>query len=144
MIRLNQMLAVGAIGILSLTGCTATEEANKSAADSVVANTQGTVDAAKDKVTSAVSGFTGLNDVVTNTKAAVEAEDFAKAGTELGKFEGFWATIEDGVKAKSSATYDAVETNVSSAEDAIKASDKDKALSALAALGTAVTEATKP
>jgi hypothetical protein len=144
MIRFNQMLVVSAIGILALTGCAATEQATNSAADSVVANTQGKVDAAKNDITTAMSGYIGLNDVVTNTKAAVEAGDFAKAGTELGKFEGFWATVGDAVKAKSAATYDAVEASVSNAEAAIKASDKAKALTALNALGNAVTAATKP
>jgi high-affinity Fe2+/Pb2+ permease len=143
MIRLNSMLAIGAVSILALTGCN-TEKAKTDAADSVVQNTTGVTSAVQDKVTGAVSGFTGLKGVVTSTKTAVEAGDFATAQTEIAKFEGFWATVEDGVKAKSSATYDAIETNMSGVEEAIKASDKPKAMDSLKALDDAVTTAAKP
>jgi high-affinity Fe2+/Pb2+ permease len=144
MIRLNQMLAIGAVSILALTGCNAAEKTAQTTADPAVQSPASTTSAMKDNVTSAVSGFTGLQGVVTNTKAAVEAGDFAKAKTEMEKFEGFWSTVEDGVKAKSSATYDAIETNVSSVEDAIKSSDKAKATSAITALDSAVSTAAKP
>jgi hypothetical protein len=144
MIRLNSMLAIGAVSILALTGCNAAEKSATNAADSVVQNTTGAASAAKDKVAGAVSGFTGLKDVVASTKTAVEAGDFAKAQTEIAKFEGFWATVEDGVKAKSSAAYDAIETSVSGVEEAVKSSDKPKAMDSLKALGDAVATAAKP
>lgn len=140
MIRFNSILAIGAVSILALTGCN-TEKVATDAANSVVKNTTGVTSAAQDKVTGAVSGFTGLKSVVASTKTAVEAEDFAIAQTEIAKFEGFWATAEDGVKAKSSANYDAIETNVSGAEEAIKSSDKPKAMDSLNALDAAVTTA---
>ncbi len=142
MIRLNSMLAIGAVSILALTGCN-TEKAATSAADSVVQNTTGVTSAAKDKVTGSVSGFTGLQDVVASTKTAVEAGDFATAQTEIGKFEGFWSTVEDGVKAKSSPTYDAIEASVSGVEEAVKSSNKPKAIDSLKALDAAVTTAAK-
>jgi tRNA A37 methylthiotransferase MiaB len=142
MIRLNSMLAIGAVSILALTGCNA-EKAQTDAANSVVQNTTGVTSAAKDKVTGAVSGFTGLKGVVASTKAAVEAGDFAKAQTEIAKFEGFWATVEDGVKSKSSPAYDAIETNVSGVEEAVKSSDKPKAMDSLKGLDDAVATAAK-
>jgi hypothetical protein len=143
MIRLNSMLAIGVIGILALSGCSAAEKSATNAADSVVQNTTGVTSAAKDKVTGAVSGFTGLKSVVASTKAAVEAGDFATAQTEIAKFEGFWSTVEDDVKAKSSPTYDAIETNVSGVEEATKSSDKPKAMDSLKALDDAVATASK-
>lgn len=142
MIRFNSMLAIGAVSILALTGCN-TEKAATGAADSVVQNTTGVTSAAKEKVTGAVSGFTGLKGVVASTKTAVEAGDFPAAQTEIAKFEGFWSTVEDGVKAKSSPTYDAIETNVSSVEEAVKSSDKPKAIDSLKALDDTVATASK-
>jgi ribosomal protein S20 len=142
MIRFNSMLAIATVSILAITGCN-TEKVATDAADSVVKNTTGVISAAQDKVTGAVSGFTGLKTVVANTKTAVEAEDFAKAQTDIAQFEGFWATVEDGVKAKSSATYDVIETNVSGVEDAVNSSDKAKAMGALNALDEAVSTAAK-
>ena len=142
MIRFNLMLAIGAVGILALTGCSP-EKTASDASKSVVENTTGVTSAAKDKVTGAVSGFTGLKSVVANTKAAVEAGDFSKAQAEMSKFEGFWATVEDGVKAKSGPAYDAIETNVSGVEEAVKSSDKAKAMTSLTALDDSVTTASK-
>jgi hypothetical protein len=142
MMRLNLMLAIGAISILALTSCSP-EKTASDASKSVVENTTGVTSAAKDKVTGAVSGFTGLKSVVANTKAAVEAGNFSKAQTEIAKFEGFWATVEDGVKAKSAPAYDAIETNVSGVEEAVKSSDKSKAMNSLTALDESVATASK-
>ena len=142
MVRFSSMLAIAAVSILALTGCN-TEKVTTDAADSVVQNTTGIISAAKDKATGAVSGFTALKGAIASTITAVEAGDFATAQTEIAKFEGFWATAEDGVKAKSSATYDAIETNVSGAEEAIKSSDKPKAMDSLKALDDAVATASK-
>ncbi|MCY7284905.1 MAG: DUF4363 domain-containing protein [Cyanobacteria bacterium CAN_BIN43] len=142
MIRFNSMLAIGAVSILALTGCN-TEKAATDAADSVVQNTAGVTSAAKEKVTGAVSGFTGLKSVVASTKTAVEAGDFPAAQAEIAKFEGFWSIVEDDVKAKSSPTYDAIETSVSGVEESVKASDKPKAMDSLKALDDAVATASK-
>jgi hypothetical protein len=143
MIRLNSMLAIGIVGILALTGCSAAEKSATNAADSVVQNTTGVTSAAKDKVTGDVSGFTGLKGVVASTKTAVEAGDFTTAQTEMAKFEGFWSTVEDGVKAKSSAAYDTIEAGVSGVEDSVKSSDKSKAMNSLKALDDAIATAAK-
>lgn len=142
MIRFNSMLAIGAVSVLALTGCN-TEKATTDAANSVVQNTTGVISSAKDKVTGAVSGFTALKGVVANTKTAVESEDFPTAQTEIAKFEGFWTIVEDDVKAKSSPTYDAIETSVSGVEESVKASDKPKAMDSLKALDDAVATASK-
>jgi high-affinity Fe2+/Pb2+ permease len=139
MIRPN-LLAIGLVSLLALTSCNKAEQATTPAVKSVTDVTS----AVKDKVDGAVSGFTNLTGVVTNTKAAVDAGDFGKAKTEFGKFEGFWAKVEDGVKSKSPAAYDAIETNVKSVEKAVASADKAKATDALKALGTAIVTATKP
>jgi hypothetical protein len=146
MIRFKQMLALlgsaaATIGILALTGCNAAPTAPS---DSPVKTQMDKIDAMKEQVTGAVAGFKGLNDVVASTKTAVEAGDFTKAQAEFGKFEGFWATVEDGVKSKSPQTYDAIETAMGNVEGSIKASDKTKAMDALKALGDAVLTAGKP
>jgi high-affinity Fe2+/Pb2+ permease len=141
MIRPN-LLAIGLVSLLALTSCNKAEQATTPAGKSVTDVTSAAKD--KDKVDGAVSGFTNLTGVVTNTKAAVDAGDFGKAKTEFGKFEGFWAKVEDGVKSKSPAAYDAIETNVKSVEKALASADKAKATDALKALGTAIATATKP
>ena len=141
MIRPN-LLAIGLVSLLALTSCNKAEKATT--ADPAGKSITDATSAVKDKVEGAVSGFTNLTGVVTNTQAAVDAGDFSKAKTEFGKFEGFWAKVEDGVKSKSPAAYDAIETNVKSVEKALASADKAKAKDALKALGTAIVTATKP
>ncbi len=57
-----------------------------------------------------------------------------KATGELGKFHGFWAKVEDGVRTKTSAAYGAIcprqhcvnESNVKIAQTTLKSADKSK------------------
>jgi len=124
-------------------------DAKQKAADATGAmkdKAQGAADAMKDKAGSmktAVTGFADLTSVVNNTKAAVEAGDFAKAKTEFGKFQGDWSKVADGVKAKSPDAYKAIEAGAGEVSSAIKAGDKAKALSALQAIGKNVLVASK-
>jgi uncharacterized protein YjaZ len=83
---------------------------------------------------SPTSGYPQLLGVVANTKAAVEAKDFAKAQQEFDKFEGVWSQVEDGIKAKSSQTYDGIEQDMDNIKSALKASEADKASKSLQSL----------
>jgi high-affinity Fe2+/Pb2+ permease len=141
MIRFN-LLTIALVGTLTLTGC---KGDNKSATvDTAVKSTTDMASTVKDKATGAMTGFTGLTGAISATKTAVETGDFAKAKTEVAKFEGYWSKVEDGVKAKSPATYDAIETSMKNVQKAVDSSDKTKALDALKSFGSAVTSAAKP
>jgi hypothetical protein len=85
--------------------------------------------------------FGGLLTVVTNTKTAVEAGDFAKAKTEFGQFEDSWKMVEDGVKAKSADTYDTIESSVDEVNNNLKESqpDQTKLLASLQTLTDSIT-----
>ncbi len=141
MIRFN-LLTIALVGMLALTGCKA---ADKSATvDTAVKTTTDMASTVKDKATGAMTGFTGLTGAISATKTAVETGDFAKAKTEVAKFEGYWSKVEDGVKAKSPAMYDAIETSMKNVQKAVDSSDKTKALDALKSFGSAVASAAKP
>jgi hypothetical protein len=143
------LLTIGSISLLTLTGCGGTgsgvaDSGAKPAKDATGVVLKDSIDSVRDKVNGAASGFTSLNQVVSNTKTAVDADDFAKATAELSKFNGFWAKVEDGVRTKAPEAYGAIESNVKAAETAIKSADKAQATSALEALSAAVATATKP
>ncbi|MCU0569959.1 MAG: DUF4363 family protein [Oculatellaceae cyanobacterium Prado106] len=142
--RSPRLIAVGLVGLLALSGCAATEQASTDAANSVIESTNGTIAAAKDKVTGAVEGFQSLTDVVTQTQVAVNAGDFPKAQAEFAKFEGFWSRVEDSVKAKSPDAYRAIEDSMTSVMNGLKSSQKDQALAALKTLGDSIIAAAKP
>jgi Domain of unknown function (DUF4363) len=102
--------------------------------------------AAKDKV-AAVAGavaapeMANVAGVVSKTKAAIDAGDLEQAKSEMSKFADSWSKVEKGVKAKSPAAFDAIETNANDVRSAVNNEDKAKALTALKALGTAVASA---
>jgi soluble cytochrome b562 len=141
MIRFK-LLTIASIGMLALTACnTANNSANVEKAGKAATDLASTV---KNKASGAVAGFTGLTGAISATKAAVETGDFAKAKTEMARFESYWSKVEDDVKAKSPAIYDAIETSMKNVEKAVNSSDKTKALDALKSFGGAVASATKP
>jgi high-affinity Fe2+/Pb2+ permease len=136
-----QLLTVASIGMLALTACNTTNNsANVEKTGKAVTDFASTV---KEKASGAVTGFTGLTGAISATTAAVETGDFAKAKTEMAKFESYWSKVEDDVKAKSPAVYDAIETSMEKVEKAVNSSDKTKALDALKSFGGAVTSAIK-
>ena len=153
MIRFNQAIALGAtLGILTLAGCSSpqqsatTEPASPEAKASVSPNAMASASSAAPDAMSSMSkvgGFADLTTVVANTTTAVKAGNFSKAQAEIGKFEEPWSKVEKDVKAKSAGAYNAIEENVDKVKSALKASDKDKALAALKALGDSVTTAAK-
>ncbi|HEY9642286.1 MAG TPA: hypothetical protein V6C57_17495 [Coleofasciculaceae cyanobacterium] len=165
MIRFNQAIAIGAtLGLLTLASCSnsqpsATTEpaspaasaspaamASPSSSPAAMANASPSAMSASPSAMSSMpkSGeFGEMATVVSNTTAAVNAGDFAKAQTEIDKFESPWSKVEDGVKAKSSDTYNAIEESVDNIKSALKGADKAKALAALKSLGESVNTAAK-
>jgi hypothetical protein len=142
MIRFN-LLTIALIGTLALTGCK-TDDKSMTNLDTAVKNTTDIATTIKDKATGAMTGFTGLTSAIAATKTAVETGDFAKAKTEVAKFESYWSKVEDNVKAKSPAVYEAIETSMKNVETAVNSSDKTKALDALKSFGSVVASAAKP
>lgn len=167
MIRRSQLLALGTVGLLSLVGCSSPEQATN---PSVVDSTQqastdaanSAADAAKDAAgaantaadaaqdaagtaqDAAMAPMTGgaeeLTAVVTNTRTAVEAGDFAKAQEEFAKFGDSWSKFGEGVKATSSEGYTAIETNVGNVNTALGEAqpDQTKVMDALTALSASI------
>ena len=81
------------------------------------------------------SGFSGMQNVIGKTKAAIEAKNFNLAKTEFAKFEDSWKTVEDGVKVKSKTTYTAIEDGMDTINKKIAAKDAPGAIAALQLLG---------
>ncbi|NJR43690.1 MAG: hypothetical protein HC767_14600 [Akkermansiaceae bacterium] len=84
--------------------------------------------------------------VVTNTKTAVEAGDFAKAKEEFAKFGDSWSKVGEGIKAASADGYTAIETNVGSVNTALGEAQPDstQVMDALTALGASIESVAKP
>jgi ribosomal protein S20 len=130
--RLNQaLLSVGALALLGLTACNKEEVADVPVEKVPVA-------AIPQKAATTMGGIGGLKTVVTDTKAAIAAGDFAKASASIGKFEAVWKTVGDGIKVKSPKVYAAIEGAVPKLTAAIKSKDKTSATAALTALETAM------
>ena len=134
MARFNQILIASAITFLALTGCEGTQQA--STPKSSPAETPGaSVVSTSDKAASPAS-YAELLSVVTNTKAAVQTGDFAKAKTEFDKFENSWKKVEDGIKKRAPKSYDAVEETTEKVMTELKNSkpSKDQVLAQLQSL----------
>jgi hypothetical protein len=128
---LNQaLLSVGAVALLALTACGKKEEVAEVPVEKVPA--------AAMSAKPAMGGIGGLKTVVTDTKAAIAAGDFAKASASIGKFEAAWKPVEDGIKAKSPKVYAAIEGAVPKVVAAVKSKDKTAAMAALTGLETAM------
>jgi hypothetical protein len=132
MARLNQILVVGAVTLLALTGCDGAQEAStpKTSPSQIPAAVS-----TSDKAASPAS-YQELSGVVSNTKAAVQTGNFAKAKTEFDKFETAWKKVEDGIKKKSPKSYDAVEDTAEKVMAELKTTNpsKDKVLPQLQSL----------
>lgn len=164
--RFNPVLIVAAISMMTLVGCNKGDEptaqtppAGSSIADTIASPTAAaSPDAAATPTPAATTTpsavatpsktteFQGLQGVVTNTKAAVQAGDFTKAKGEFDKFEDFWSKVEDGVKAKSPTTYKEIEDKADEIKAGLKASapNKPKLSTALGVLNKDVTSVAKP
>ncbi|MHC5594984.1 MAG: DUF4363 domain-containing protein [Nostoc sp.] len=150
--RFNPVLIVALFSLMTLVGCNKGEQptAQTSPAGSSISDTAASPAATTSGQTavspSANTGFKGLEAVVTNTKTAVVAGNFAKAKGEFDKFEDSWSKVEDGVKAKSPTTYKEIEDKADEIKAGLKASapNKPKLLTALASLNKNVTSVAKP
>ncbi|MFM7426057.1 MAG: DUF4363 family protein [Elainella sp.] len=135
--KLKQLLALGAAGMIStavLAGCTTSNTTAEAPMNSGAPATETTGQTAGQTI----GNTSGLKQVVTNTKTAVEAGDFSKAKTEFDQFETAWKPIEDGIKAKSPQGYDAIEANMDKVGNALNSADKTQALASLQSLEQAI------
>lgn len=128
------LLVLGTVGLLALASCSTPATNTISSAGSASSTTSPASPIAQTKITNL--GFDGLLKVVSNTRQAVEAEKFDQAQAEFDRFEEFWSQVEDGVKAQSDTTYNAIEDAMDQVSNGLKASQPDKAklLATLAAL----------
>jgi hypothetical protein len=133
MARFNQILVVSAFTLLTLAGCEGAQEASTP----VTSPSPAVTAVANPSKPAAVKGkYTELLSVVTKTKAAVQAGNFANAKTEFGKFEDAWKKVEDPIKAKYPKSYKAVEEGTDKVMAEVKKSKptKDNALTQLNSL----------
>ncbi len=134
--RLPIILIVGILSTFTLAGCSQTQpptteqQPTTTATESSASNTPETPG----------KGVSGLLSVVSNTKTAAEAGDFAKAKQEFEKFEDVWKTIEDGIKTKSPDSYKAIEDSLDKVTAQLKgtAPNKEKVLTELKSLDKSI------
>ncbi len=119
----NKILALGlvsALGLFSLTGCSASPEAEVSSSAPVAETSQPTV--------ADTSDLEMMSKLVVDTKAAVEADDWRTAKVLGGQIEGDWKDVEDDIKDTNKAAYDTVETHIDGLNSALKEDNPDKAM----------------
>lgn len=137
--RLIYIIPVTAIALLTLVGY----NSNQKSTTQTPATTETTAGTAVSKTGVATQGgFNTLVSVVSTTKTAVQGGNFDKAQQEFNKFETSWSKVEDGVKTKSSKTYN-VEDAATQVKGALKAKDKAKALKGLQTLDTNIASVSK-
>ena len=142
MARFNQILVISALTLLALTGCDSQASTPKTSPAEIPT---ATAVSTSDKAASPAK-YAELLGVVTNTKAAVQTGNFAKAKTEFDKFENAWKKVEDGIKAKSRKSYDAVEETTEKVMAELKKSkpNKDQVLAQLQSLEKTINSFPKP
>lgn len=134
MARFNQILVISAVTLLTLAGCDSAKEAStpQTSSPAIPAATVST----SEKVAVSQGNYPELSTVVSDTKAAVQTGNFAKAKAEFDKFESAWKKVEDGIKSKAPKSYDAVEDGTEKVMTELKKSQpsKDKVLAELQSL----------
>lgn len=127
----NQLLRSLAIGtmVLTLGSCGNKEVPTPSTPTAEVA-----VSPAK----SDTAGFAALQVVVNRTKASATANNLDLAKQEFDKFEASWKLVEDGVKSKSSANYNAIEEGMDSVNKGIKNKNQANVLTSLQSLSKSI------
>jgi hypothetical protein len=135
---LHRHLLAIALGVLTLTGCSTTTTTTAPEASPVATSPEATApNNPIQKATQIAAGqYAGLAKLVMDTTTAVTAGDFAKAKTEFAKFEGEWQKVEDAIKVKSPASYEAIENSMDKVDMALKNSQpaKDQLLASLQSL----------
>ncbi|HYX14401.1 MAG TPA: DUF4363 domain-containing protein [Nostoc sp.] len=138
--RLIYIISVTAITLVTLVGCNSDQKSTTQAP----ATTETTAGTAVSKTTVATQGgFKTLVSVLSNTKTMVQGGNFDKAQQEFNKFENSWFKVEDGVKTKSSKTYNLIEDAATQVKGALKAKDKAKAVKGLQTLDTNIASVSK-
>ncbi|OYD87639.1 DUF4363 domain-containing protein [Nostoc sp. 'Peltigera membranacea cyanobiont' 213] len=138
--RLIYIIPVAAIGLLTLVGCNSDQKSTTQSP----ATTETTAATTVSKTPVATQGgFDTLVGVVSNTKTAVQAGKFDTAQQEFNKFENAWSKVEDGVKTKSSKTYNVIEDTATQVKGSLKAKDKAKSLKGLQTLNTNIATVSK-
>lgn len=125
--RFKSTLLLCTISLLSLAACGQPQASTSTTTEPspVVASP------ATESATAPQTAYPELLAVVTNTQTAVKANDFAKAQQEFDQFESVWSPVEDGIKAKSSDSYDAIENDMDQVNAALKAANAEQANTAL-------------
>lgn len=134
--RFKSTLLLCTISLLSLAACGQPQASTSTTEPSPVTNSSATNSPATnspvtESATASQTAYPELLTVVTNTQTAVKANDFAKAQQEFDQFESVWSPVEDGIKAKSSASYDAIENDMDQVNAALKAANAEQANTAL-------------
>ncbi|AFZ00814.1 hypothetical protein [Calothrix sp. PCC 6303] len=137
--RLNQLFVAAGISLLALTGCNGAEQ-------SPTTSTTSASPVSNAASTDGKSSYGSLLAVVSKTKTAVDAGDFPTAKKEFDEFEESWSTVEDGIKAKSSKSYDLIEENADEVNDLLKEPKpvKAKLTTALQSLESNIKAAPQP
>lgn len=118
-----------AIASMVVAGCGAEQESLAPAPQTTQAPTS---------ATNPGTGFVALSNVVSKSKAAVNAGNFSQATQDFNQFEDAWKSVEDGVKTKSPSGYSAIEDAATQVSSALKSSNKVKALTGLQVLETTI------
>lgn len=148
--RRHHLLAIAAVSILALAGCSNSN--NQASTDSTPSTAEGSATAnpasnvqTENGTTSAKPGFSGLQAVVSTTEADVKAGNYAKAKADFSKFEDNWKPVEDGVKAKASKTYGEIEDTSDKISSELHAAkpDKQKLLTQLQSLNKNISTVAK-
>lgn len=138
--RVIYIIPVVAISLLTLVGCNSDQKSTTQ----TPATTETTAATTVSKAPVATQGgFDTLVGVVSNTKTAVQAGKFDTAQQEFNKFENAWSKVEDGVKTKSSKTYNVIEDTATQVKGSLKAKDKAKSLKGLQTLNTNIATVSK-
>ena len=134
MMRFKLTLLLGVIGLFSVVGCS--QPSTSPNAGSIQSNSVSTTPAGS--LASTQDGYPQLLSVVAKTQAAVDANDFVKAQQEFDQFESVWAPVEDGIRAKSDESYDAIEQGMDQVSAALRSTQADQAIAALKAINNQI------
>lgn len=133
-----QLLLVSSLALFGLSSCGDPQASAPEKASTAAVKTEA--------ATNPAAGFTALQNVTEKTTAVVKSGKFEQAKADFEKFEDSWKIVEDGVKVKSSKTYDAIEEGLDSVNSELKNKQPDKAkvLASLQSLSQNIATAAKP